>query len=99
MPDIAMCSNKTCKKRKTCYRFTAKPDYRQSYSNFKGKNCRYYWDNQFSNYVNDSDYLKEMDKVILEDIDIPKKLMKMLDVACKHNLKRRKNENSRKDNR
>jgi hypothetical protein len=48
MPDISMCDGEGCKKRETCYRFTATPDRRQAY--FKhppvkedGK-CAYFWD-------------------------------------------------------
>ena len=48
MPDISMCKNKDCPKRKDCYRFTAKPDeFAQSYGNFKwkkGEGCDYFWD-------------------------------------------------------
>lgn len=35
MPDIAMCSNKKCKLRESCYRFKAVPCEWQSYSSFK----------------------------------------------------------------
>ena len=46
-PDITMCQDTKCPKRKKCYRFTAKPDeYRQSYfSNTPRKNskCEYFW--------------------------------------------------------
>ena len=35
MPDITMCSNKTCPLRMKCYRFLAKPSPRQSYSHFQ----------------------------------------------------------------
>jgi hypothetical protein len=46
MPDISMCSNGKCTKRKTCYRFMAMPDkYLQSYCMFlQGTNgcCAYY---------------------------------------------------------
>lgn len=34
-PDITMCGNDKCKKKKTCYRFGARPDEMQSYANFK----------------------------------------------------------------
>jgi hypothetical protein len=47
MPDIAMCKNKACPKRETCYRFTATPSYRQSYvlGLAPGSDgvCRMYW--------------------------------------------------------
>lgn len=51
-PDIAMCDNKTCPLRMTCYRFIAEPNpWRQTYGYFKwdedneGKvTCDYYWD-------------------------------------------------------
>lgn len=40
MPDITMCANKACGKRKNCYRFTATPDAKyQSYANFDGGDC------------------------------------------------------------
>jgi hypothetical protein len=48
MPDISMCENKQCPKKKTCYRYTAIPEeHWQSYSTFtfnaeEGK-CEYYW--------------------------------------------------------
>ena len=49
MPDISMCTGSGCSKKKTCYRFTAKPSpYRQSY--FGGSpvredgECEYYWE-------------------------------------------------------
>lgn len=36
MPDISMCSNKTCPLRMTCYRFIAKANpWGQSYGDFK----------------------------------------------------------------
>lgn len=31
MPDITMCSGEGCPKKEQCYRFTARPDQRQSY--------------------------------------------------------------------
>ena len=34
MPDITMCTSKTCERRKQCYRATAKPDKMQSYADF-----------------------------------------------------------------
>ena len=35
MPDISMCSNKYCSRKKECYRFMCIPDkYRQSYMSF-----------------------------------------------------------------
>jgi len=44
MPDISMCTNKKCKIRLTCYRFTAIPyKHLQSYAEFKAKDCEYYW--------------------------------------------------------
>ena len=55
MPDISMCSNKTCPLKKDCYRYTAKPsEFRQSYSNFSeclipsanGWGCSYFISNQ-----------------------------------------------------
>lgn len=46
MPDISMCYNINCKKRFTCYRYTARPDkYWQSYACFNKENqekCHYY---------------------------------------------------------
>lgn len=47
MPDISMCENKKCKRRKQCYRYTAKPNkYRQSYAKFEEKDCKYFIDNK-----------------------------------------------------
>lgn len=47
MPDISMCSNKTCPKKDTCYRFAATPDDMwQSYGLFSHttkKPCDAYW--------------------------------------------------------
>ena len=42
MPDIAMCRNKKCSKRMSCYRYIANPCYYQSYSSFGKKDCDYY---------------------------------------------------------
>ena len=47
MPDITMCTTKSCSKRKQCYRSTAKPSQRQSMADFYNKNeenCGYFWD-------------------------------------------------------
>ena len=38
MPDITLCTNKSCSKRKRCYRFMAKPDKYQSFALFKPDN-------------------------------------------------------------
>ena len=47
MPDISMCENINCKKRKSCYRYLAKPnEYLQSYVLFNSegaKDCDFYW--------------------------------------------------------
>lgn len=55
MPDITMCSNKTCSLKEKCYRFMAKPDMRQSFAWFTpaGSSC--------ANFValQPSDLLKE----------------------------------------
>ena len=43
MPDITMCCNKNCKKRKSCYRFIAKPnELYQAYFEPKENECEYY---------------------------------------------------------
>lgn len=44
MPDISMCLNDSCVLSNTCYRFKAKPNTIQSYSEFKPKDnvCDYY---------------------------------------------------------
>ena len=34
MPDITMCTSKSCKNREQCYRAMAKPDKYQSYADF-----------------------------------------------------------------
>lgn len=50
MPDIAMCDNKDCPLRESCYRFTATPSkYMQTYADFEfttkddTTECEYYW--------------------------------------------------------
>ena len=45
MPDITMCINGDCPLKEKCYRFRAKPSFRQSYSHFfGGKDCGLYWE-------------------------------------------------------
>jgi hypothetical protein len=50
MPDIAMClkENNKCKLKKSCYRYIAKPDSLQSYSDFYAnktqEKCDFYWE-------------------------------------------------------
>ena len=49
MPDITMCWNNKCKKKDSCYRYTAKPNLIQSYSVFDHENtgnCKEFWDNR-----------------------------------------------------
>lgn len=51
MPDISMCNDKECSRKKECYRFTATPnEFRQSYADFKeieqGKGCEYFMSNK-----------------------------------------------------
>lgn len=41
MPDITMCLSDDCPKRFSCYRYVAKPDTLQSYSDFHDQ-CKYY---------------------------------------------------------
>ena len=46
MPDIAMCTNKECTSKSSCYRFKAVPSKRQSYCDFKQAPngvCDYYY--------------------------------------------------------
>ena len=46
MPDISMCANKKCKKRKQCHRYTATPDeYWQAYADFT-EPCEHFWPNK-----------------------------------------------------
>lgn len=47
MPDISMCPGTDCNIRETCYRYKAKPDQMQSYSNFcdyvsEYEDCEYF---------------------------------------------------------
>ena len=49
MPDIAMCQNEKCSRRKDCYRYTANPSVYQTYSDFNEKDCKYFYTNQLSN--------------------------------------------------
>lgn len=55
MPDITMCVNTECPLRDKCFRYRAKPDEWQSYSDFKPETgadkdwnfvvkCEYFWD-------------------------------------------------------
>lgn len=46
MPDIAMCMNENCPKSRTCYRFLATPDSRQTYiqPEFTKAGCDLYWE-------------------------------------------------------
>ena len=50
MPDITMCITRTCPKKEQCYRFTAKPDTLQTYSDFtylcNKKKENYFWSNK-----------------------------------------------------
>lgn len=48
MPDISMCLNNECSKRRDCYRYRAVPgEIRQVYAKFKPYNsagdCEYFW--------------------------------------------------------
>ncbi len=46
MPDISMCSNKSCPMKDTCYRFTAAPsEFSQAYQDYQPDegDCRGYW--------------------------------------------------------
>jgi hypothetical protein len=47
MPDIAMCQNKSCDLKDSCYRFNAKPSqHQQCYGDFKPEPdgyCEGYW--------------------------------------------------------
>lgn len=52
MPDITMCSGENCLVKQNCYRYTAKPNLRQSYflkPPGKDKECTYFYDNYNSN--------------------------------------------------
>ncbi len=45
MPDITMCKGEGCESKYTCYRFSAKPSYRQSYfgsSPIENNGCEFY---------------------------------------------------------
>ena len=49
MPDIAKCKNETCPIKESCYRYTSKPSFMQSYGNFTYDNgCNYYY--KITNY-------------------------------------------------
>lgn len=53
MPDIAMCEDKECPRKETCYRFKAKPCEYQTYflhSPREHDKCDYYWEMQTRNY-------------------------------------------------
>lgn len=42
MTDIALCSNKDCPLKDSCYRFTAKPEEYQWYADFDEDDCEFY---------------------------------------------------------
>ena len=46
MPDIAMCQNRECPIRGTCYRYLAKPLWFQTYSDYRhgDDGCSYWWE-------------------------------------------------------
>ena len=47
MADISKCANVSCQIRKKCYRFTAKPSYYQSFTNYKyNSGCLDFLDNK-----------------------------------------------------
>ena len=50
MNDITKCDGVNCPQRDTCYRFLAKPDRFQSYSEFykirTDEKCEYYWEDR-----------------------------------------------------
>jgi hypothetical protein len=56
MPDISMCTNTLCPSKEYCYRFTAIPSYRQSYTSFNIKQnadiCDMFWSNGKCTYCN-----------------------------------------------
>ena len=53
MADISMCVDHHCPLNSSCYRYTATPSERQSYSNFcydlKEESCDYYWYDKVEN--------------------------------------------------
>lgn len=45
MPDIMMCVNEECNKRKNCYRYRAIPqEFGQSYACFQDRGCTFFWE-------------------------------------------------------
>ena len=46
MPDISKCFGKDCTLKESCYRYTSRADYYQSYADFKQINgeCEYFWE-------------------------------------------------------
>lgn len=42
MPDISMCSNEACERKKDCYRYVAIPSSWQSYMQFDEKDCQHF---------------------------------------------------------
>lgn len=63
MPDISMCQNSSCSVRAHCYRYTANPGVRQSYSCFTpgGPDCGYLYLNQGFRFQRD---VREVDAEI-----------------------------------
>lgn len=70
MPDIAMCLNKSCPQRETCYRFKAPPDFMQAYGAFKPDvlgDCERYWaisKSEARRYEALREHLKEQERVL-----------------------------------
>ena len=49
MPDITMCTGEGCEAKKSCYRYTAKPNKYQSYfmgTPLNDNECKYYINNE-----------------------------------------------------
>ena len=94
-PDITMCSpTKYKKKCSTCYRMTAKPSGRQSYSNFYSECDKYYLSHKIIAKphlaISASDYSQRMDKIIAKGGNPADTLIALLNEANKYVIRRKK---------
>lgn len=69
MPDIAMCINKECTSKSSCYRFKAVPSEIQSYCDFKQDSngvCDYYYPIVFEKCLTEEQVVNIIEQVSLD---------------------------------
>ena len=67
MPDIAMCSGGDCKAKHLCYRYTATPDYYQSYfanPPIRDNKCEFFWGEHSIKFWEEINSLQEKETTI-----------------------------------